>query len=102
MRVLKLLLILSVMFMTLPVHASDETSPERVEPQKDQSPSDPVERPQRAAVKLSPGIRVLPRRPDESDRRRRLAPAEADSPLQDVPALKDVLPPDVGVTPVNR
>lgn len=102
MRVLKLLLILSVMFMTLPARATGEARPERVEPQKDQSPSDPAERPQRKAVKMSPGIRVSPLRPDESGRMRRVAPAGADSPLQDVPALKDVLPSDRGEPAVNR
>lgn len=102
MRVVKLLLILSVMFMTLPARASGEARPERVEPQNDQSPSDPAERPQRKAVKMSPSIRVSPPRPDESGSMRRVAPAGADSPLQDVPALKDVLPPGSGEAPVNR
>ncbi len=92
MRVLKLLLILPVIFMTLPAHATDaktgasagdEARPENAEPQKVQSPSDRVERPKREAVKMSPTIRVSPLHPDESQkntpdgaRARRLAVAE--------------------------
>jgi len=95
-HVLKLLLMVSVMFMAAPSRAGDEARPENAEPQKDQSQSDRVERPQRKAVKMSPGIRVSPPRPDESGNMRRIAPAPSESPLQDVPALKDLSPPGDG------
>ena len=109
MRTLKLFLILSVMFIALPARAadakasaSDEARPENVEPQKDQSSSDPAERPKREAVKMSPPIRVLPPRPDESGKMRRLAPARADSPLLNMPAPKDMSSPQGGETPGSR
>jgi hypothetical protein len=101
MRVLKQLLFLSVTFASLAAHAAGEAPPESVAPPNDQSPSAPADRPQREAVKISPSIRALPP-PDAGDRRRRVAPAGADSPLQDVPALKDVTPPGRGEPPVNR
>jgi hypothetical protein len=94
MRVLKLLLILPVIFMALPARAADaktgastvdKARTENVEPQNDQSSSDPAERPKREAVKMSPTIRVSPPRPDESGKMRRVAPARADSPLLNVP-----------------
>ncbi|MCR4331923.1 MAG: hypothetical protein NUV34_04380 [Sulfuricaulis sp.] len=107
MRTLKLFLILSVMFMALPARAADakavdEAQPEIVEPKMDQSSSDPAERPKREAVKMSPTIRVLPPRPDESGKMRRLAPARADSPLLNMPAPKDMSPPQGGETPGSR
>jgi hypothetical protein len=109
MRVLKLLLILPVIFMPLPARAadakasgSDEARPENVEPQKDQSSSDPAERPKREAVKMSPTIRVSTPRPDESGKIRRVAPARADSPLLNVPAPKDMPPSQGGETPGSR
>ncbi len=93
MRVLKMFLIVSTMFMTIPSHASDEARSVNAEPPKDQGQSGRAERPQRKAVKLSPGIRVSPPRPDESGNMRRIAPAPSESPLQNVPALKDLSPP---------
>ena len=104
MRVVKLLLILSTIFMALPARAADakagasagdEARPENVEPQKDQRSSDPAVRPKREAVKMSPTIRVSPPRPDESGNMRRIAPARADSPLLNVP-------PQSGETPGGR
>lgn len=109
MRVLKLLLIFPVIFMPLPARAADakagagdEVRPENVEPQKDQSSSDSAERPKRETVKMSPTIRVLPPRPDESGKMRRVAPARADSPLLNMPAPKDMSPPQGGETPGGR
>jgi hypothetical protein len=109
MRVFKLLLILPVIFMALPARAadakasaSDESRPENVEPQKDQSSSDPAERPKREAVKMSPTIRVSTPHPDESGKMRRVAPARADSPLLNVPAPKDIPPPQGSETPGGR
>jgi hypothetical protein len=111
MRVLKLLLILPAIFMALPAHANDvktddsagdEARPENAEPQKVQSPSDRVERPEREAVKMSPTIRVSPLRPDEAGKMRRMAPARADSPLLNMPAPKDMSSPQGGETPVIR
>jgi hypothetical protein len=109
MRVFILLLILPVIFMPLPARAAesktgagDEARPENVEPQKDQSSSDPAERPKREAVKMSPTIRVSPPRPDESGKMRRVAPARADSPLLNMPAPKDMSPPQGGETPGGR
>ena len=93
MRVLRLFLIVSAMFMSAPSRAGDEARSVNAEPPTDQSQSGRVARPQRKAVKLSPGIRVSPPRPDESDRMRRIAPAPSESPLQNVPALKDLSPP---------
>ena len=111
MRVLKLLLILPVIFMTLPAHATDATTgasagdearPENAEPQKVQSPSDRVERPKREAVKMSPTIRVSPLRPDENSKIRRVVPARADSPLLNMQAPKDMTLPPGGETPGGR
>jgi len=103
MRVFKLLLILPVIFMALPARAadakasaSDEARPENAEPQKDQSSSDPAERPKREAMKMSPTIRVSPPRPDVSGKMRRVAPARADSPLLNMPS------PQSGETPGGR
>jgi len=93
MRVLKLLLVVSAMFLAAPAHAGDEARSVNAEPSKDQSQTGRVERPQRKAVKLSPGIHVAPLRPDESGNMRRIAPAPSESPLQNVPALKDLSPP---------
>jgi len=80
MRTLKLFLILSVMFVAIPVRAAEEAQPER------------AERPQREAVKLSPQARESAPRPDESDKMKRVAPPRAESPLQHVPALMDPPP----------
>jgi len=107
MRTLKLFLILSVMFIALPARAADakavdEAQPKIVEPQMDQSSSDPAERPKREAVKMSPTIRVLPPRPDESGKMRRLAPTRSDSPLLNMPAPKDMSSPQGGETPGSR
>ena len=111
MRVLKLLLILPVIFMTLPAHATDATTgasagdearPENAEPQKVQSPPDRVERPKREAVKMSPTIRVSPLQPVEAGKMRRMAPARADSPLLNMPAPKDMSSPQGGETPAIR
>ncbi len=102
MRVAKLLLILSVMFMILPARAADKAPPENAELQKDQSPSERAERPKREAVKMSPSIRQSPPRPDESGKMRRVAPPRNKSPLQDVPALKDPPPTPSGEAPENR
>ena len=105
MRVLKLLLILPVIFMPLPARAADtktgvsaidKARSENAEPQKDQSSSDPAERPKREAVKMSPTIRVSPLRPDESHKIRRVTPARAASPLLNMP------PPQSGETPGGR
>ncbi len=93
MRVLSLFLIFSALFMAVPSHAGDEAHSVNAEPPKDQSQSGRVARPPRKAVKLSPAIRVSPPHPDESGNMRRIAPASSDSPLQNIPALKDVMPP---------
>lgn len=100
MRVLKLILILSVLFMTLPVRAGEAARPESVVPQEKQKPSPRAERPKRAAVKLSPGIHPSSPRPDESGKMRRVAPPHGQSPLQHVPAL--MAPPPGGEAPKNR
>jgi len=111
MRVLKLLLILPVIFMTLPAHATDaktgasagdEERPENAEPQQAQSPSDRVERPKREAVRISPTIRVSPLHPVETGEIRRMAPARADSPLLNMPAPKDMSSPQGGEIPGVR
>jgi hypothetical protein len=111
MRVLILLLILPAIFMAPPGRAADaktgastadESRPENAESQKIQSPSDRAERPKREAVKMSPTIRVSPRRPDEVNKMRRMAPARADSPLLNMPAPKDISPPPGGETPAGR
>jgi hypothetical protein len=109
MRTLKLFLILSVMFMALPARAadakasaSDEARPENVEPKIDKSSSDPAERPKREAVKMSPTIRVSPSRPDEAKKMRQMAPARTDLPLLNMPAPKDMSPPQGGETPGSR
>lgn len=101
MRILKLLLIVSAMFMTAPARAGDEARPQNAEMPMDQNPSDRAARPQRQAVKMAPGIRVSPPRPDESGNMRRIAPALSESPLQNVPALRDVPPPS-GASPAGR
>jgi len=93
MRVLRLLLIVSALFMAVPSHAGDEARSVNAESPKDQGQSGRAARPQRKAVKLSPAIRVSPPRPDESGHMRRIAPAPSESPLQNVPALKDLSPP---------
>jgi hypothetical protein len=87
MRTLKLLLVLSVMFIAAPARAADEAQSER------------AERPQREAVKLSPHARESAPRPDESDKMKRVAPPRAESPLQHVPALMD--PPPGVKAPAN-
>ena len=102
MHAAKLLLTLSAIFMILPARAADKAPPENAEPHKDQSPSERAERPQREAVKMSPSIRQSPPRPDESGKRRRVAPARAESPLQDVPALKDPPPTPSVEAPAER
>lgn len=103
MRTLKLLLILSVICMILPARATDKAPPENTEPQKDQSPSERAERPKREAVKMSPSIRQSPPPTDANGKRRRVAPpARSESPLQNVPALRDP-PPTPGVeAPAER
>ena len=100
MRVLKLMLILSVMFMALPVRAGEAARPENAEPPKDQNPSQRAERPKREAVKLSPTIHPTPPRPDGSGKMRRVVPPHGQSPLQHVPALME--PPPGGEAPKNR
>jgi hypothetical protein len=87
MRTLKLLLIISVMFIALSARAAEEAQPER------------AERPQREAVKLSPHARESAPRPDESGQMKRVAPPRAESPLQDVPALAN--PPPGVKAPAN-
>ncbi|MDO8597431.1 MAG: hypothetical protein Q7R45_12515 [Sulfuricaulis sp.] len=98
-----------MIFMALPARAadakasaSDEARLENVEPQKDQSSSDPAERPKREAVKMSPTIRVSTPRPDESGKMRRVAPARASSPLLNMPVPKDMPPPQGGEIPGGR
>jgi len=93
MRVLNLFLILSTMFMSLPSRAGDEARSVNAESPKDQGQSGRAARPQRKAVKLSPAIRVSTPRPDDSGHMRRIAPAPSESPLQNVPALKDLSAP---------
>ena len=88
MRTLKFLLILSVIFIALPVRAAEEVQSER------------AERPQREAVKLSPHARESAPRPDDSGKVKRVAPPRAESPLQNVPALMD--PPPGTETPVKN
>ena len=100
MRIFRLLLIASAMFMTASVRAGDEARPPNAEPPKDQDQIDRVARPQRKAVKLSPSIHVAPPHPDESGDMRRIAPKPSESPLQNVPALKDVAP--SGASPGGR
>jgi hypothetical protein len=108
MHVLILLLILPVIFMPLPARAADakvgvsaidKARSENAEPQKDQSSSDPAERPKREAVKMSPTIRVSPLRPEEAGKIRRMAPARGDSPLLNMPAPKDMSSAQGGETP---
>jgi hypothetical protein len=89
MRTLKLLLILSMMFMALSVRAADKAQTENAEAQKKEDPPKRAERPQRDAVKLSPQARESASRPDESGEMKRVAPPRAESPLQHVPALMD-------------
>lgn len=98
MQILKPILIFSVLFMTLPVRADEEARPENAAPQTDQDSSQPAERPEREAVKLSPSAHPLPPRPDESGKMRRVAPPRGESPLQDVPALME---PPSGEAPKN-
>jgi hypothetical protein len=93
MRVLKFLLIVCAMFIAAPARAGDESRSVNAEPSKDQSRSGRAARPQRKAVKLSPAIHVSPTPADESGNMRRIAPAPSESPLQNVPALKDLVPP---------
>ena len=99
MPILKLLLILSVMFITVPAHAADKAAPENTEAQKKENPPERAERPKREAVKLSPQARESAPRPDESDQMKRVAPPRAESPLQHVPALMD---PPPGVKPAPK
>ena len=96
MRTLKLLLILSVMFIIVPVRAADKATPENTEAQKKKDPPNRAERPKREAVKMSPHARKSAPRPDESGKMKRVAPPRAESPLQNVPALMDP-PPGVEV-----
>lgn len=97
MRVLKLFLVVSAMFLAAPARAGDEARSVNAEPSKDQSQSGRAERPQRKAVKLSPSIHVSPPPADESGNMRRIAPAPSESPLQNVPALRDLsAPTDAG------
>lgn len=51
------------------------------------APAERAARPQREAVKLSPGIRPSAPRPDDSGKLKRAPPPRAESPLQNVPAL---------------
>ena len=109
MRCLKLLLILPALLVIFSAHAdqaqgqADGTAaaplPTGVPPKKTNPPAR-VERPKREAVKLSPGIHRSPPRPDDSGKMRRVAPPREDSPLQNVPALKQ--PPSGGEAPNNR
>ena len=97
MRILKLLLIFSVMFIIVPARAADKAAPENSEAQKQESPPERAERPKREAVKLSPSVHQSAPRPDESGNMKRVAPPRAESPLQNVPALMD--PPPGGNVP---
>jgi len=101
MRVRTLFLVIFAVFMVALARAGDEACPVNAEQSKDQGQSDRVERPDRKAVKMSPGVRVSPPPPEESGDMRRIAPAPSESPLQDVPALKDLSPPGDG-TPAGR
>jgi hypothetical protein len=107
MRVLKLLVILPVIFMTLPARAADAKTgasagdaarPEDAERQKVQSPADRAERPKQETVKMSPTVHVSPLPPDENSRIRRVVPARGDSPLLNMPAPKDMSSPQGGET----
>ena len=100
MRTLKLLLILSVMFIIVPARAADKAVPENTEAQGKESQPKRAERPKREAVKLSPHARKSAPRPDESGKVKRVAPPRAESPLQNVPALMD--PPPGTETPAKR
>ena len=93
MRVLKLFLIFSAMFLVTPAYAADAKDDAGVDvgAPPDAKPSGRLERPQRKAVKLSPSVHASPM-PDESSKKRRVTPTPAASPLQDVPALKDISP----------
>lgn len=92
MQTLKLLLMLTLMFMAMPAHAADAVQDENVEIKKKETPPQRAERPQRKAVKLSPHARKSAPRPDESGLMKRAAPPRAESPLQNVPALIDPPP----------
>lgn len=92
MRTLKLLLILSVMFIALPARASDKAVPENTAEQEKENQPERAKRPQREAVKLSPHARESAPRPDESGKVKRVAPPRAESPLQHVPALMEPPP----------
>jgi len=102
MRTLKLLLILSVLFMSLPARAADKAVLENTEAQKEESSPERAERPKREAVKMSPTIRVSPSRPDDNGKMRRVVPARGDSPLLNMPAPKDMSPPLGAETPDGR
>ena len=101
MRVLKFFLIVCAMFIAAPARAGDEARSVNAQQSKDQSRSGRAARPQRKAVKLSPSIHVSPPPADESGNMRRVAPAPSESPLQNVPALKDLSPPS-GESPGGR
>ncbi|HYA39085.1 MAG TPA: hypothetical protein VEI74_12535 [Candidatus Methylomirabilis sp.] len=91
MRVSRVLLIFCAIFVVAPLsRAADEAPPAPAESTVNKGRLDRAERPQLDAVKLSPHIRVSSPRPDESGNMRRVAPARSDSPLQNVPALKDL------------
>jgi len=97
----KLLSILLTALIVMPVLAADaknlaganDAAPgQAVESQEDRSSPDAVKRPLRQAVKISPAVRTSPPRPDDSGKMRRVAPARAEAPLQNVPALKNLYP----------
>ncbi|MCR4347090.1 MAG: hypothetical protein NUV55_07815 [Sulfuricaulis sp.] len=96
MQAIKFLLILSVMFMIVPVRAADKAIPENAEAQKKEDSRKRAERPKREAIKLSPHARESAPRPDESGKMKKVAPPRAESPLQNVPAL---MQPPPGVPP---
>jgi hypothetical protein len=100
MLTLKILLILSVMFVAVPVRATDKAQTENAEAQKKEDSPKRAERPKREAVKMSPHARKSAPRPDESGKVKRVAPPRAESPLQNVPALMD--PPPGTETPAKR
>ena len=93
MRFLQLLTVVCALCIAAPLRAGDEARSTSIAAPPDQGRSTRVERPQRKAVKLSPAIHASRPHPDESGNMRRIAPLPADSPLQNIPALKDVMPP---------
>lgn len=101
MQTAKLLSILLATFLISPVLAADTKNPpateERVE--SSENSAEAVKRPQREAVKLSPTVHESAPRPDDSGKMRRLAPKRTEAPLQHVPALKNLYPPDKNAAP---